>query len=83
MVGLSSKGKARKHSRGRNCDPIVTKLGTNVGLISSHLSRGHNFDSILIKLGILVDIKIINNKSIMSHIELMARLFEKIRYDIL
>ena len=31
-VGLSSKEKALKRSRGRNFDPIVTKLGTHVVL---------------------------------------------------
>ena len=31
-AGLSSKEKALKRSRGRNFDPIVTKLGTNVGV---------------------------------------------------
>ena len=32
-TGLSSNEKALKHSRGRNFDPIVTKLGSHVGLI--------------------------------------------------
>ena len=32
-VGLSSKENPLKHSRGRNFDPIVFKLGTNVGLV--------------------------------------------------
>ena len=32
-AGLSSKEKTKILSRGRNFDPIVTKLGTQVGLI--------------------------------------------------
>ena len=36
-AGLSSKEKSRRHSRGRNFDPIVFKIGTNVGSIKSQI----------------------------------------------
>ena len=33
VTGLSLKAKSEKHSRGRNFNPIVTKISTHVGLI--------------------------------------------------
>ena len=32
-AGLSSKEKSVRHSKGRNLDPIIFKIGTHVGLI--------------------------------------------------
>ena len=36
-AGLSSKEKSVRHSRGRNFDPIVFKIGTHVGLIKPQI----------------------------------------------
>ena len=40
VAGLSLKEKNVKYSRGHNFDPIITKLGTNVGLIKLHIEFG-------------------------------------------
>ena len=39
-AGLSSKEKAIKQYRGRNIHSIVTKLGTNIGLMKLHFEFG-------------------------------------------
>ena len=36
-AGLSSKEQSCRHSRGRNFDPIVFKIGTNVGSIKTQI----------------------------------------------
>ena len=36
-AGLSSKEKSGRHTRGRNFDPIVFKIGTHVGLIKPQI----------------------------------------------
>ena len=36
-AGLSLKEKSGRHSRGRNSDPIVFKIGTHVGLIKQQI----------------------------------------------
>ena len=40
MAGLSLKEKTVKYSRGRNFDPVVTKLGTHVGPLKLQIEFG-------------------------------------------